>query len=77
MEVDELSKGVKIGLLINFNVSLGDVVKRIGYYTPQVLFESFVVRKYVISCLDTRSSIQRWLTSKSSCERLFQRVKTE
>ncbi len=38
MEFDELPNrvmGVKIGLLMNFNVTSGGVVNRTGYYTPQ------------------------------------------
>jgi hypothetical protein len=37
-------EGVKTGLLMNFNATLGGVVNRTGYYTPQVLFVSFVVK---------------------------------
>ncbi|MEA3355961.1 MAG: GxxExxY protein [Candidatus Bipolaricaulota bacterium] len=36
--------GVKIGFLINFNVTSGGVVNRTSYYTLQVLFVSFVVK---------------------------------
>jgi hypothetical protein len=30
-----MEAGVKIGLLINFNVTSGGVVNRTSYYTPQ------------------------------------------
>jgi len=48
MEVNKPSnrvKRVKTGLHIDFNVTLAGVVNRTGYYTPQGLFVSFMVKE--------------------------------
>ena len=44
-----MEAGVKTGLLMNFNVTSGGVVNRTGYYTPQVLSVSFVVKQFCTS----------------------------
>ena len=44
-----MEAGVKTGLLMNFNVTSGGVVNRTGYYTPQVLFVSSVVKQFCTS----------------------------
>ena len=48
MEFKKLSnrvKRVKTGLRMNFNVTLRGVANRTGYYMPQVLFVSFVLKE--------------------------------